>query len=199
MSTTKAPHVFPFRGSITRPLIWLSTLRSGGRPPSRKTRFWLPARLCQTGWVTRRVPTKGFRVRDSSSLPKLFLTQGHSDSSTVPFPVFLNLREKSECPLRHSSVGRGFLTSSDRRASHSRPSGDDRRATGSGGRDHAAGRRERRWTGSGSSEPTRHRERNSATPCNRGSVGLHPGRNCSRLRRGAASCRSVPREAGREA
>src|SRR3954451_19521588 len=71
MSTTKAPDVLNFRGSITRPLAWLSTLRSEGHPSPRKTRFWLLARLCQAGLNTRRVPTKGFRVRGSSSLPKL--------------------------------------------------------------------------------------------------------------------------------
>src|SRR4051812_24558985 len=71
MSTTKAPGILTFRGSITRPLAWLSTLRSEGRPSPRKTRFWLLARLCQAGLDTRRVPTKGFRVRGSSSLPKL--------------------------------------------------------------------------------------------------------------------------------
>ena len=32
MSTTKAPRVLSFRGSITRPLTWLSTLRRVGRP-----------------------------------------------------------------------------------------------------------------------------------------------------------------------
>ena len=71
MSTTKAPGILTFRGSITRPLTWLSTLRSEVYPAQRKTRFWLLARLCQAGLDTRRVPTKGFRVRGSSSLPKL--------------------------------------------------------------------------------------------------------------------------------
>lgn len=71
MSTTKAPGDFHFRGSITRPLTWLSTLRGEGRPSPRKTRFWRLARLCQAGLATRRVPTKGFRVRGSFSFPKL--------------------------------------------------------------------------------------------------------------------------------
>jgi hypothetical protein len=71
MSTTKAPGDLSFRGSIARPLTWLSTLRREGRPSPRKTRFWLLARLCQAGLATRRVPTKGFRVRGSSSFPKL--------------------------------------------------------------------------------------------------------------------------------
>ena len=71
MTTTKAPDVLHFRGSITRSLTWLSTLRSDGYPSPRKTRFWLLAQLCQTGLITRRVPTKGFRVRGSFSFPKL--------------------------------------------------------------------------------------------------------------------------------
>jgi hypothetical protein len=71
LSTAKTPSDLHFRGSITRPLIWLSTLRREGRPSPRKTRFWLPARLYQAGFVTRRVPTKGFRVRGSFSFPKL--------------------------------------------------------------------------------------------------------------------------------
>ena len=49
-----------FRGSITQRLISLSTLRSDGHPPPRKTRFRLLARLCRTGLVTRRVSMKGF-------------------------------------------------------------------------------------------------------------------------------------------
>ena len=32
-----------FRGSMSRLSVWLSTLRNGGRPPPRKTRFRLPA------------------------------------------------------------------------------------------------------------------------------------------------------------
>ena len=71
MSTTRTPYVFSFRGSITRPLTWLSTLRRASRPTPRKTRFWLLARLCQAGLATRRVSTKGFRVRGSSSFSKL--------------------------------------------------------------------------------------------------------------------------------
>ena len=55
-----------FRGSIAQRLISLSTLRSGGHPPPRKTRFRLLARLCRTGLVTRRVPIKGFTFERSS-------------------------------------------------------------------------------------------------------------------------------------
>ena len=49
-----------FRGSITKRLISLSTLRSGGHPPPRKTGFRLLVQLCRTGLVTRRVPIEGF-------------------------------------------------------------------------------------------------------------------------------------------
>ena len=58
-------------------------------PPPRKTRFWLLARLYQTGLATRRVPTKGFRVTYviSSSFPKLrgarFVWQNSGQSSVV--------------------------------------------------------------------------------------------------------------------
>ena len=40
-------------------------------PPPRKTRFRLLAKLCRAGFVTRRVPMKGFRVRVSSSFLEL--------------------------------------------------------------------------------------------------------------------------------
>jgi len=60
-----------FRGSIARHRDSLSPLRSGGRPPPRQTRFRLLARLCRAGLVTRRVATKGFRVRVSSSFLEL--------------------------------------------------------------------------------------------------------------------------------
>ena len=65
-----------FRGSITQRLISLSTLRSGGRPPPRKTRFRLLDRLCRTGLGTRRVPAKGFK-RCFPPFPS-FLAQGQT-------------------------------------------------------------------------------------------------------------------------
>ena len=43
MSRTRAPRVLSFRGSITRPLTWLSTPRGGGLPP-------LHARLASGCW-----------------------------------------------------------------------------------------------------------------------------------------------------
>ena len=51
-----------FRGSIARLLVWLSTPRSGGRPPPRKTRFRLLVPALPGGSRTRRVPVKGFRI-----------------------------------------------------------------------------------------------------------------------------------------
>ena len=63
-----------FRGSITQRLISLSTLRSDGHPPPRKTRFRLLARLCRTGLVTRRVSMKGFTFYNDPPFPS-FLAQ----------------------------------------------------------------------------------------------------------------------------
>ena len=42
--------------------------------PPNKTRFWLLARLCPAGLVTRRVPTKGFHMSHNmaSPLPGVF-------------------------------------------------------------------------------------------------------------------------------
>jgi hypothetical protein len=61
-----------FRGSIARHRDSLSTLRSGGLPPPRKSRFRLLARLSAgRDSFTRRVAMKGFRVRVSSSFLEL--------------------------------------------------------------------------------------------------------------------------------
>jgi hypothetical protein len=53
-----------------------------GYPKGRKTRFWLRARLYQTGLVTRRVPTKGFRDASyiASPLPKLLGAKNDPES-----------------------------------------------------------------------------------------------------------------------
>src|ERR1017187_9066992 len=53
---------------------WLSTLRPVGRPKGRKTRFWLPARLYQTGFAPA-----GFRRKVSEM----------SLTSIPPFPGLL--------------------------------------------------------------------------------------------------------------
>ena len=86
-ATTRAP-ARRFRGSIAQRLISLSTLRSGGYPPPRKTRFRLLARLYRAGLVTRRVPAKGFTFLDS------------------PFPSFFapcqSIFSRGGRPRRHS-------------------------------------------------------------------------------------------------
>src|SRR3954463_14105643 len=79
LTTTK------FRGSITQRLISLSTLRSGGRPPPRRTRFRLLARLDRTGLVTRRVPAEGFKPCFPPS--PSFLAQGQIWSVATAWAV----------------------------------------------------------------------------------------------------------------
>jgi hypothetical protein len=75
--TTKAPTSTPFRGSIAWPSSSLSTLRRMGHPTQRKTRFEVLVRLSWTGLLTRKVPSKGFRVLSyiSSPFPKLGLAR----------------------------------------------------------------------------------------------------------------------------
>ena len=73
----RLPRVSSYEAQSHGPCI--RCLRFAGRitPPPRKTRFWLLARLYQAGLVTRRVPTKGFRMSHNmtSSFPRLFLAQ----------------------------------------------------------------------------------------------------------------------------
>ena len=59
-----------FRGSITRLMHSLCTLRSARHHAPRNTRFWLAANLCQTGLVTCRVHTR--RFPDCRSLRPFF-------------------------------------------------------------------------------------------------------------------------------
>ena len=59
-----------FRGSITRLMHSLCTLRSARHHAPRNTRFWLVANLCQTGLVTCRVHTR--RFPDCRSLRPFF-------------------------------------------------------------------------------------------------------------------------------
>src|SRR5271166_824132 len=73
VSTTKAPSVLYFRGSITRPLTSLSTLRRMGRPTTTQDSLLAAGPALPGGILTRRVSAKGFRVRVSSSFPKLTL------------------------------------------------------------------------------------------------------------------------------
>ena len=71
VSTTKAPGVLYFRGSITRPLTSLSTLRKMGRPTTTQDSLLAAGPALPGGIRTRRVSAKGFRVQVSSSFPKL--------------------------------------------------------------------------------------------------------------------------------
>src|SRR5262249_34304174 len=54
---------------LARPSPSLSTLRRGDRSTRRKTRFRLLASLYGVGWITPRVPAKGFRSRFLLSQP----------------------------------------------------------------------------------------------------------------------------------
>ena len=71
MSSTKAPHVFSFRGSMTRPLTWLSTLRRVDCPTTTQDSLLAAGPALPGGIRTRRVSSKGFRVPASSSFPEL--------------------------------------------------------------------------------------------------------------------------------
>jgi hypothetical protein len=70
-SRTRAPYVFSFRGSIARPLTWLSTLRRVSRPTTTQDSLLAAGPALPGGIRTRRVSMKGFRVRVSSSSPEL--------------------------------------------------------------------------------------------------------------------------------
>jgi hypothetical protein len=71
--------------------VWLSTLRDGGRPPPRKTRFSAAGQLYRVGLVTHRVPTKGFRGVVVTSLPPFPGFAWRNDTNyplaTVPIEV----------------------------------------------------------------------------------------------------------------
>ena len=60
VSTTKAPGVLYFRGSITRPLTSLSTLRRMGRPTTTQDSLLAAGPALPGGIRTRRVSAKGF-------------------------------------------------------------------------------------------------------------------------------------------
>jgi hypothetical protein len=77
VSRTKAPSGLYFRGSITRPLTSLSTLRRMGCTIATQDSLLAAGPALPGGIRTRRVSTKGFKVRVSSSFPRLCLTQGH--------------------------------------------------------------------------------------------------------------------------
>ena len=63
-----------FRGSIARHRDWLSTLRSGGHPPPRKTRFRLLARLCRAGFVHPQGCSERFPSSSLFLLSRAYLT-----------------------------------------------------------------------------------------------------------------------------
>jgi hypothetical protein len=71
MSRTRAPYVFNFRGSITRPSTWLSTLRRMGCPTTTQDSLLAAGPALPGGIRTRKVSTKGFRFRVSFSFPEL--------------------------------------------------------------------------------------------------------------------------------
>ena len=81
-STTSAPASSHFGAQSHGPLTRCLRFAARVTPAPRKTRFRPLARLYRTGLVTRRVPTKGFRV---TSLP--------------PFPSFPGARS---CPARRA-------------------------------------------------------------------------------------------------
>ena len=71
VSTTVAPAIRIFRGSIARHWDSLSTLRSGSFLPPRKTRFRLLAKLCRTGFVNPQGCMEGFCFRVTSPFLEL--------------------------------------------------------------------------------------------------------------------------------
>ena len=109
MSTTKAPGVLSFRGSITRPLTWLSPLRSVGCPSTTQDTLLAagPALLGEIG--TRRVSANGFRVRFSfQSLPDartLLLGTRNSGAPRFTFRVLHDVPLNS-CPRFHALTSR---------------------------------------------------------------------------------------------
>jgi hypothetical protein len=56
----RLPQIALFRGSITRPMHSLSTLRSRGRPNTTQDSLPAAGQLCRAGFNTCRVPTRGF-------------------------------------------------------------------------------------------------------------------------------------------
>ena len=77
VSRTKAPSGLYFRGSITRPLTSLSTLRRVGHPTTTQDSLLAAGPALPSGIRTRRVSTKGFQSSSLVLLSKAFLTQGH--------------------------------------------------------------------------------------------------------------------------
>ena len=61
LSDGVGPLAFPFRGSITRPMHSLSTLRRAGLPAATQDSLPAAGQLCRAGLCTRWVPLRGFR------------------------------------------------------------------------------------------------------------------------------------------
>ena len=62
-SRRRLPRQVSLRGSITRPIRFLCTLRHVRYRTPRNTRFRLLAKLCRVGLVTHWVPSEGFAVK----------------------------------------------------------------------------------------------------------------------------------------
>jgi hypothetical protein len=74
----RLPRLALFRGSITRPMHSLSTLRSAGHPSTTQDSLPAVGQLCRAGLATCRVPVKGFMrlvyaPTSQSSFPRLFV------------------------------------------------------------------------------------------------------------------------------
>src|SRR5271157_2130382 len=77
VTTTVAPASRRFRGSIARHWDSLSTLRNGGRPPPRKTRFRLLAKLCRAGFVNPQGCNERFPTSSLFPRSRAYLTLCH--------------------------------------------------------------------------------------------------------------------------
>ena len=77
VSTTKAPGVLYFRGSITRPLTSLSTLRRMGRPTTTQDSLLAAGPALPGGIRTRKGFSERFQRSSLFLLSKAYLTQGH--------------------------------------------------------------------------------------------------------------------------
>src|SRR5947209_18787593 len=91
MSTTKAPTKTHLSG-LNHTALALAVYASQPGSPQDHARLasrWWP--LCGTGLVTRRIPTKGFRVTSLHRfpLPQAYLAQGHSGIALTYATSFL--------------------------------------------------------------------------------------------------------------
>ena len=98
--TTSASTLRSFRGSITRPVCSLSTLRSLGRPTTTQDSVPAVGQLCRGRLATPWVPMQGFRFPHvlSSPSPKLRLAHFYTDRHK-------NLRSLSKAVDRTAHTG----------------------------------------------------------------------------------------------